>query len=461
LSQHNFPIDFIENLKTAFPQEFEKMLSAIQNEVKTSVRLNPKKTFDVTLLPIEKKIDWADNGYFLKTRPSFTNDPLFHAGAYYPQEASSMFLEFVLKSLYANNKKEGVKALDLCAAPGGKSGILVDFFADESFILSNEVIGSRAGILHQNMSKWGRANTHVSNNDPKAFSKIKAFFDLVVIDAPCSGEGLFRKDPKAIQEWSLENVNLCSLRQRRILADVLPALKEDGFIIYSTCTFNNSENIDNLKYFCDEFDLESVSLKNIPDYIFKKQSIGKDKKTIEGYHFLPHLVEGEGFFIGILKKKNAENISHHPSFKNNKKQHFNKPIKFTLPFDFDNNKYTLEIKNEYVVTYLQSHEEDLFYLKKFLNIIKSGLLLGEIKGKDFIPSQEMALSVDFSEKYPSFEIDFEQAQAYLRKINFNLNQQDAEKGYYLIKYQNHAIGFIKVIPGRFNNLYPKNARILN
>jgi 16S rRNA C967 or C1407 C5-methylase (RsmB/RsmF family)/NOL1/NOP2/fmu family ribosome biogenesis protein len=459
LNVNQFPNDFVESLKIAFPQDFEKMLVAIQKEAKTSVRLNPKKSFNPTILPIEKKIDWADNGYFLSTRPSFTNDPLFHAGAYYPQEASSMFLEFVLKSLFP--EKASVKALDLCAAPGGKSGILVDFFGAESFIMSNEVIGSRAGILHQNMSKWGRTNTHVSNNDPKAFAKIKPFFDLVVIDAPCSGEGLFRKDPKAMHEWSLENVNLCSLRQRRILADVLPALKEDGFIIYSTCTFNNNENIDNLKYFCDEFDLESVSIENTPEYIFKKQCKAKDNSAIEGYHFLPHLVEGEGFFIGILKKKNHKNTLHQEAFKHHKKQQNNKPIKFTLPFDFNNDKYTLEIKNEFVVTYLKSQEEDILYLKKFLNVIKSGLLLGEIKGKDFIPSQELALSVDFSEKYPSKEIDYEQAQAYLRKANFNLNQQENEKGFYLIKYQNHALGFVKLIPRRFNNLYPKNWRILN
>ena len=453
--QVDFPEAFIKNVKKAFPDQHQEMLAAILKQPKTSIRFNKKKIPPEGHLPIQNKIAWSDAGYFLTERPSFTTDPLFHAGCYYPQEASSMFLDFILKQIYSDNSSKNV--LDLCGAPGGKSTLLADFFDDESFILSNEVINSRAGILHQNMTKWGRINTHVSNSDPKVFSKINNFFDLILIDAPCSGEGLFRKDSKAVQEWSLDNVNLCSLRQKRIVSDVLPALKEDGFIIYSTCTFNEDENIKNLEFFCNELDLTPVLLENVPDYVFKKQAKTKKGETIEGYHFLPHLVEGEGFFVGILKKKDSNNSK---TFQKKTKPSKTPHAKIELPFDFDKEKYVLELKNQLVVTHLKTHQQAIHYLKTSINFIKTGLMLGEIKGKDFVPSQELALSIDFKNKFPSLDLNLEQAISYLKKADFKLDTKEIKKGFYLVKYLDYPLGFIKVIPGRFNNLYPKNWRIL-
>ncbi|MES1226926.1 MAG: RsmB/NOP family class I SAM-dependent RNA methyltransferase, partial [Bacteroidota bacterium] len=200
----------------------------------TSVRVNPNRTFNVeySTLNVQGKVPWSSNGYYLSERPSFTTDPLFHAGAYYVQEASSMFLEEAVKQTCDLSKP--LKVLDLCAAPGGKSTLLQSIISNESLLISNEVIKSRVNILSENITKWGAANVVVTNNDPKDFQRLPEYFDLIVIDAPCSGSGLFRKDPEAITEWSSDNVMLCSQRQQRILADILPCLKPGGILIYST-----------------------------------------------------------------------------------------------------------------------------------------------------------------------------------------------------------------------------------
>ena len=223
------------------------------NEQVTSIRYNPKKitaeivathNFPKTITSTEEVINyiertpvpWCDTGRYLSQRPSFTLDPVFHAGAYYVQEASSMFLDYAIKFLYKDADAPN-HVLDLCAAPGGKSTLLAAALP-QSFIVSNEVIKNRVTILAENMSKWGSSNVAVTHNDPANFKKLPGFFDLMVVDAPCSGSGLFRKDPDAIDEWSEANVAHCSMRQQRILTDALPSLNNNGVLIYSTCSYS-------------------------------------------------------------------------------------------------------------------------------------------------------------------------------------------------------------------------------
>ena len=277
-----------------------------QNQI-SSVRINPAKIFDInkSVLNVDSKVLWSSNGFYLKERPSFTIDPFFHAGAYYVQEASSMFLEEVLKQSCDLNAS--LKLLDLCAAPGGKSTLLQSLISNESLLVCNEVIKTRVNVLSENITKWGAVNTVVTNNDPKDFQRLPEYFDVIVADAPCSGSGLFRKDPDAINEWSVDNVVLCSQRQQRILADIIPALKPGGVLIYSTCSYSESENETIADWLLNENEYETVQIKLDSDWGIVETQSANNKAF--GYRFYPDKIKGEGFFIAAFRKKGDCNNS--------------------------------------------------------------------------------------------------------------------------------------------------------
>jgi len=271
----------------------------------TSIRINPFKT-SIEQLNIHntEPIAWCEHGYYLAERPSFTLDPLFHAGAYYVQEASSMFLWQVLQQTIKNTTDK--KVLDVCAAPGGKSTLLSTYFTD-GLVVSNEVIKQRANILCENITKWGIPNVVVTNNDPKQLQPFENYFDAIVIDAPCSGSGLFRKDEAAIDEWSENNVQLCSQRQQRIIADVMNCLKQDGILIYSTCSYSIEEDEAIADWICETFNVSSIQIALQADWhITETQSA---KHQAYGYRFWPYLVKGEGFFIAAFKKNDGDTES--------------------------------------------------------------------------------------------------------------------------------------------------------
>lgn len=279
-----------------------------QSEAPTSFRINPSKLatgngqsavdkseaedFHSPFTIDHSQIPWCSTGFYLSLRPSFTFDPLFHAGLYYVQEASSMFLEQPFKQLL--DLSQPLKVLDLCAAPGGKSTHVQSLISQESLLVSNEVIKQRSYVLSDNIIKWGCRNVFVTANDPKAFQKLPGYFDVMVVDAPCSGSGLFRKDKEAIEEWSLNNVQLCSQRQQRILADALPALKKDGLLIYSTCSYSVEEDERIMDWLITEMEMENVELQteNWPDIV---QTSSPVTNSI-GYRFYPDKIKGEGFF---------------------------------------------------------------------------------------------------------------------------------------------------------------------
>jgi 16S rRNA C967 or C1407 C5-methylase (RsmB/RsmF family) len=262
-----------------------------------SIRKNPDKKAEPQPINIDSAVPWCPHGYYLKERPIFTADPLFHAGTYYVQEASSMFLWHILQSTIGNNTKNK-KVLDLSAAPGGKSTLLLSYFSD-GLVVANEVIKSRANILVENITKWGTDHVVVTNNDPVHFQKLPAFFDVIVVDAPCSGSGLFRKDPQAIEEWSPEAVTLCSERQERILADILPALAENGLLIYSTCSYSVEENEFVADWLIDKMALEPVPISINNDW-------GIIQTITNGFRFYPNQVKGEGFFAAVFRKPVAD-----------------------------------------------------------------------------------------------------------------------------------------------------------
>ena len=303
---HSLPQDLLNSLK-AVPGFDEGAFKAVHGSAEriTSVRLNPLKNITEKYFPGAEKIPWSSNGYYLPERPSFTLDPLFHAGAYYVQEASSMFLEEALKQTVDLSKP--LRVLDLCASPGGKSTLIQSVMTAESLLVSNEVIKTRVNTLSENIMKWGAQNVIVTNNDAKDFQRLPGFFDVVVVDAPCSGSGLFRKDNEAIAEWSLNSVALCSARQQRILHDVLPALKENGILIYSTCSYSENENEEVADMLSEEEGLESLRL-SINDQNGITETVSENHRCY-GYRFYPDKIKGEGFFIAAFKKENGDHFT--------------------------------------------------------------------------------------------------------------------------------------------------------
>ncbi|NJN35547.1 MAG: RsmB/NOP family class I SAM-dependent RNA methyltransferase [Saprospiraceae bacterium] len=293
------PTLFIEQLRPLLPNgELEDFMGALNTPPPVSIRFNPKKKLELVVFEQNlglhtEPVAWHTEGVYLDERPIFTLDPSFHAGAYYVQEASSMFIAEALKQHV--DFQENIKILDLCAAPGGKSTLLAALMSDDSFLLANEVIKSRVDILKENIIKWGQPNVYVSNHDPEDFAALNGFFDVVLVDAPCSGEGMFRKDPQAAQEWSPEAVLTCSARQKRILTHAQNLVKSGGFLLYSTCTYNEFENEKNADFILENADFQPLTIKLVSDW--------KISKLNYGYQFFPHKTKGEGFYLSLFQKK--------------------------------------------------------------------------------------------------------------------------------------------------------------
>lgn len=396
-------------------------------------------------------IPWCPYGYYLPSRPSFTLDPLFHAGAYYVQEASSMFIWKALEQLLGDDTQK--KVLDLCAAPGGKSSLLASFFR-EGLVVANEVIKQRAAVLVENLTKWGSTQVVVTNNDPSHFQSLPGYFDVMVIDAPCSGSGMFRKDPAAIEEWSEDNVQLCSQRQQRILADVLPALKANGLLLYSTCSYSMEEDEVIADWLVSEMGMESKSLSVATEWgIVETRS---SENAAYGYRFYPDKVKGEGFFIAVFQKKTAaaESRLKELNLSLPSKQELQQVQSFLqLP-----EGYSLFKQGETIRTIPTRWWKDLQILAKVLYIKKAGTGIGTIKGKDVIPEHELALSGLWKGHFEPLPLTREQALQYLRRKDLVLN--DSSTGWHLVAFEGLPLGWVKVLPNRVNNYYPAEWRIL-
>lgn len=417
----------------------------------TSIRLNPFKLSN--LFKSEQQVPWCINGRYLKERPSFTADPLFHAGCYYVQEASSMFLEQVFK--HSADLTENLRVLDLCAAPGGKSTLISSMLNKNSLLLANEIIKTRVPVLCDNLTKWGPANTFVSNNDPKDFKRLGGYFDVIVVDAPCSGSGMFRKDPDAINEWSESAVQLCSQRQQRILADVYPALKENGTLIYSTCSYSKEENEDICDWLCNNFNLENIRIPTETEWgIVETQS---DEHQCFGYRFYPHKVKGEGFFIAAFKKNDPAASAQIKRAKENKGNQKNDEIIKTW---LDNpSEYTVINHMDEYYALNPVHEADLQFLQSKLYLKKSGVRIGKIMGKDLVPHHELAMSLILNKHIPKVDLTREQAITYLKRDELKLESE--QRGWVLICYEGHVLGWAKMLGNRMNNYFPKEIRIVN
>ncbi len=421
------PNDFILQMQQILGDEYPEFERALRLPATTSVRVNGKvEASSLEVLKDAELVPYCETGYTLPQRPDFTLDPMLHAGAYYVQEASSMYLEHII-SKYVSGK---VYALDLCAAPGGKSTHLAQLLTPDSLLVSNEIMPQRANILNENLTKWGNVNTIVTNNKPSDFRKSGSMFDLLVTDVPCSGEGMFRKEPKAVEDWSLKAVQMCAERQRSILEDVWDALKEGGLLIYSTCTFNRSEDEDNVGWIASNLGAEILEQK----------------------HFYFHNTVGEGFYIAALRKTNAG--GGRTKIKPGK---FEKaPAVSAYIRNADKFRF---IKVGDGISAVPSADADVYaWFAANFRTLKCGTEVCTFKGRDEIPAHALALSkaIDTA-AVQSCSVDSEQALIYLRRESITL--PNAPKGYVLILYKGVPLGWVKNLGNRANNLYPEYWRI--
>ena len=446
------PIDFIQRTRAALGGDYEAFEASLRAEAPTSIRINRRK--GAAAPRGGEPVAWCDSGFYLPERPAFTFDPLLHAGAYYVQEASSMFLEQAVRS-YASGP---VRCLDLCAAPGGKSTHLAALLPEGSVLVCNEVIRSRAYVLAENVAKWGRGDTVVLNNDPEEIGRaLPHFFDVIVADVPCSGEGMFRKDPDSVREWSVENVQLCAARQRRIIHDIWEALRPGGLLIYSTCTYNPEEDEENVRYIIETFGAEALSVPTRPEW----GVAGATRYDAPCYHFFPHRARGEGFFLAVLRK--AEGEWREPrEAKGRKERGKNVPSipKEALGFLKAEKEYVLSWDGNCLRAYTRSVSDALSsLLRSPLRSLSVGTRLGEMKGKDLVPAHELALSADVNpDAFPAAEVDWAEAIRYLRKEALTL-PPSVGRGYVLLRYRGFPLGFVKNLGNRANNLYPQEWRI--
>ena len=427
--------------------------SAFDSPASVAVRRNP---FKDGICPEGRQVPWCSHGRILPERPQFTLDPHFHAGAYYVQDSSSMFVghafRHILKDLRVPSGRP-FRVLDLCAAPGGKTTDLAaslrEAFGDAFILVANEVMKARAGVLADNVALWGDPNVVVTSDDPSAFAGLPGFFDVIVADVPCSGEGMFRKDEEAQKQWSEDNVALCEARQRRIIADVWPSLARDGVLIYSTCTFNRYENDGNVRWTADELGAEPLFRD---DVLVPGNGV---IKTELGYSLVPGHVEGEGQYCSALRKKSDVEWREIKGRGMRPSKASAVPKGLKMPVDRD---VTVRMKGETVTAVPAVISADLAVLEPQLHVIAAGCAVGVMKAGTLVPDADLALSIMLDkDAYPSAEVDLKTALAYLHRDAIML--PDSPKGFVLVKYEGLPLGFVKNLGNRCNNLHPQSRRI--
>ena len=423
--------------------EYDDLEAALRENPPASVRMNVRKG---ATAPVEgEAVPWCSTGYYLPKRISFTLHPPFHAGAYYVQEAASMFVARAVREWV----EEPVRCLDLCASPGGKSTLLSDFLPEGSLLVCNEAIRNRVGVLAENITKWGNPSVIVCNNDPAEIGKLKHFFDIIVADMPCSGEGMFRKDRRSAELWNPDAVSLCASRQRRIFLDVWDALRPGGLFIYSTCTFNADENEENIRFIIE------TGAEALPISIEKSWGIaGNLLYDFPVYRFFPHRTKGEGFFISVLRKHGSES-PRRPNVKRDKRK---TPVPSEVASRLINSAaFEFEVRDNRVKAVPHIHADSFAFLANHLRLYSSGLCIGELKGKTFVPLHPLAMSAYLNrDAFPNLELDYETAVSYLRKDFIN---PECPAGYVLPTFDGLPLGFGKQLGFRFNNLYPSEWRI--
>ncbi len=430
------PEAFIDSIRANSPFG-EQLIHALDQPSPISIRINPLKSSakDTSAM---RPVSWCTMGYYLEERPSFTLDPSYHAGVYYAQEAASMVLSDLIKHL---DLPEGTRVLDLCAAPGGKTSAMLDALPSNSVVLANEINRHRSNILAENIGKWGVYNILISNDSPEAFSDLVDCFDVVLVDAPCSGEGMFRKDKNARSEWKPDSPAFCAARQTEILSHVVQSLKPGGYLIYSTCTFNQLENEDQITHVLADGSFELVSWDVPSACVAGRNNLGD--------YFLPGVTDSEGLYIAVLRKKGTLIPS---------EEYELGPVSKDAPFGIIHSENHVLIEERTGMHLLCKGAISLLKsIDSPLRIIKKGVKIAEQSPKGWIPYHELALIPSVSSNIKAIELNEREALQYLRGETFPVQAQ--ESGFYMVTYNQMGIGFVKHLGNRFNNLYPKEWRI--
>ncbi len=440
------PEAFMKRMLAQLGEEAESFYNALKKPPPTSIRLHHKK--GKSSFRTSGQVPWCDLGFYLEERPAFYLDPHWHAGAYYVQEASSMILDHVLKQLSLSH--EGKIWVDMCAAPGGKTGLMAKHLQPADVLVANEVVSPRRTVLWENLSKAGFHNTFISGESIDSFQV--PFADIILVDAPCAGEGMMRKESEAINQWNQALVESCSLLQKQIVQNAASALNPNGFLVYSTCSYSPEENIQNLNYFADHFHLTSISL-DFPE-VWGISVI--EKGTAIGYQLYPHKLQGEGLFIAVMKN-NAEKQSSHK--KNKKPFQIFEPIPAWLKSHVANPEALAVHKNstQHEIINLQAIDkanELLMHLPK----AKSINFAGELKGRDFVPAHTLAMASLQSASYETIDLDLSTALDYLERDANTLPPVDV-KGWYVVTYDGSHLGWAKWTGHAWKNHYPMNWRL--
>lgn len=439
--------EFEAHFRRIFGAKYEKFFDAISSKPSTAIRLNKRKIEEV---PFDgAAIPWTDDAYWLEKRPLFYADPLHFAGAYYVQDPSSMFFTAGIDFAQVHT------ALDLCAAPGGKSTHLLSKMSSNALLVSNELDIQRNKVLVENLNRWGHVNSVVTNAKTEAFTALEEVFDLVLLDAPCSGEGMFRKDEKSLDQWSPNLVLSCAALQQDLIEDAAQLVKPGGYLVYSTCTFEKAENEERVAQIVNSYDFEGVEIPFPQDVAIEKRTVDTSEGAFPAYHLFFHEIRGEGQFVCILKKKKAAVSTKKLRVKKNK-------LRALKPAETDRVHRFIELPDylslvEYDDMVYAIHAEHLelqTWLMASMPLWKLGVKVGQFAGKDFKPHHELALS-EFADHYSNkIDVSYDTAISYLKREVFSVPDNTA-KGWLLLTYKGRGLGWIKNLGNRVNNYLPK------
>lgn len=412
------PENFINQMRNLLQEDCDSFLAAMNQPPSVSIKLNRRKCNNPDICGYEglMPVKWCQSGYYLPERPVFTLNPLIHAGVFYVQDASSMIYEAVTEKIVpmALDTGDPLRVLDLCAAPGGKTTSMINALPDGTTVVANEFVGNRATVLKENLMKWGYPDIIVTNSPTARFAALGELFDIIAVDAPCSGEGMMRKEDMAVSQWGEGLQKQCASLQREILADAFEALKPGGFLIYSTCTFNRLENEENVGYLVEELGMVPLDM-NFPE----EWGIGNGIDTpYPCLRFMPHITRGEGLFLCVLRKE-----------------------------------------GDYMPPRTRRGQSFSQLIADKAKIIADGIPMTTTKGRDKVPTTESVLSCDYKRgTLPEAEVDEQTALSYLRHEAIQLNPE-IPKGYVVVMYKDHPLGIVKNLGNRANNLYPAQWRI--
>ena len=440
------PEAFIDQLRELLPEEWEALAKAItSSEPSVAVRVNEAR--GVSVPECTERVPWCEQGFYLSDRPAFTFDTDWHAGRYYVQDASSMFITHVIRSFI----HEPVCYLDLCAAPGGKTTAAIQALPQGSMTVANEIVSPRARVLADNIIRWGDPRCVVTSNAPAQVGKLTRFFDVIAADVPCSGEGMMRKDDEAVSQWSPGLVEQCAQRQREILAGVWPALRPGGLLIYSTCTYNRQENEDIAEFIVHELGATSLEVP-VEDCWNIHPAIGSDCHC---YRFMPHRVNGEGLFMAVFRK-NGDMPRELPRIKDKTSKKADETGKDWLACP---DEYAIEQQGDLSIAVPLDIRREIVTLRTSLNVLHAGIELATVMGRKVMPHHALAMSTARAEgAFPVCEVDYPTALRYLRGESIIV---DGPRGHVLIAHEGAVLGFANNLGNRANNLYPKPQRILS